>query len=78
MTVLLTTQYLDEADRLADQVAVLDGGRIVARGTPDELKARLGGGVRVRLQYADRAGYRPRWTRWTRWSPTHSRCGWSC
>jgi ABC-2 type transport system ATP-binding protein len=57
VTVLLTTQYLDEADRLADQVAVLDGGRIVARGTPDELKARLGGGVRVRLQYADRVTY---------------------
>jgi ABC-2 type transport system ATP-binding protein len=58
VTVLLTTQYLDEADRLADQVAVLDGGRIVARGTPDELKARLGGGVRVRLQYADQVAYR--------------------
>jgi len=57
VTVLLTTQYLDEADRLADQVAVLDGGRIVARGTPDELKARLGGGARLRLQYADRAAY---------------------
>ncbi len=57
VTVLLTTQYLDEADRLADQVAVLDAGKIVARGTPDELKARLGGGVRVRLQYEDRVSY---------------------
>jgi ABC-2 type transport system ATP-binding protein len=38
-TVLLTTQYLDEADRLADEVAILHGGRIVAHGTPAELKA---------------------------------------
>ncbi|WP_298455746.1 ABC transporter ATP-binding protein [uncultured Cellulomonas sp.] len=38
-TIVLTTQYLDEADRLADRVAVLDGGRIVAEGTPAELKA---------------------------------------
>ncbi|WNB85125.1 ATP-binding cassette domain-containing protein [Cellulomonas sp. ATA003] len=38
-TILLTTQYLEEADRLADRVAVLDGGRIVAEGTPAELKA---------------------------------------
>jgi ABC-2 type transport system ATP-binding protein len=38
-TILLTTQYLEEADRLADRVAVLDGGRIVAEGTPDELKS---------------------------------------
>jgi len=37
-TILLTTQYLEEADRLADRVAVLDGGRIVAEGTPTELK----------------------------------------
>ena len=37
-TVLLTTQYLDEADELADRIAVFDGGRIVAEGTPDELK----------------------------------------
>jgi ABC-2 type transport system ATP-binding protein len=44
-TVLLTTQYLEEADRLADRVAVLDGGRIVADGTAAELKARIGGEV---------------------------------
>ncbi|NEM92365.1 ATP-binding cassette domain-containing protein [Galbitalea soli] len=43
-TVLLTTQYLAEADELADQIALLDGGRIVASGTPDELKRRVPGG----------------------------------
>ncbi|SFS15289.1 ABC-2 type transport system ATP-binding protein [Microbacterium sp. cf046] len=42
-TVLLTTQYLEEADRLADRIAVIDGGRIAATGTPEELKGRLGG-----------------------------------
>jgi ABC-2 type transport system ATP-binding protein len=42
-TVLLTTQYLDEADQLASQIAVLDHGRVVAGGTPDELKSRIGG-----------------------------------
>jgi len=41
-TVLLTTQYLDEADQLADRVAVVNGGRVVTEGTPDELKSRLG------------------------------------
>jgi oleandomycin transport system ATP-binding protein len=44
-TVLLTTQYLEEADRLADDIAVLDRGRVVATGTPDELKRRVGGEV---------------------------------
>jgi ABC-2 type transport system ATP-binding protein len=42
-TVLLTTQYLEEADRLADTIAVIDAGRVIAKGSPDELKARLGG-----------------------------------
>lgn len=42
-SVLLTTQHLDEADRLAHMIAVIDGGRVIARGTPDELKARVGG-----------------------------------
>ena len=42
-TVLLTTQYLDEADKLADSIAVVDRGRVIARGTSDELKARMGG-----------------------------------
>ena len=49
VTILLTTQYLDEADELADQIAVLDRGRIVAEGTSDELKRRVPGG-HVRLQ----------------------------
>ncbi|MGH8903399.1 MAG: ATP-binding cassette domain-containing protein [Egibacteraceae bacterium] len=44
-TVLLTTQYLDEADQLADEIAVLDAGRIIARGTSDELKRQTGGQV---------------------------------
>ncbi len=42
-TVLLTTQYLEEADQLADQIAVIDQGLVIARGTSDELKAQMGG-----------------------------------
>jgi oleandomycin transport system ATP-binding protein len=42
-TVLLTTQYLDEADRLADEIAVIDHGRVIETGTPAELKAKVGG-----------------------------------
>ena len=42
-TVLLTTQYLDEADRLAERIAVIDQGLVIAEGTPDELKAQVGG-----------------------------------
>jgi ABC-2 type transport system ATP-binding protein len=42
-TVLLTTQYLEEADQLAGQIAVIDGGQVIARGTPDDLKTQVGG-----------------------------------
>ncbi|MHB1837693.1 MAG: ATP-binding cassette domain-containing protein [Solirubrobacteraceae bacterium] len=51
VTILLTTQALDEADELADRIAVLDHGRIVAEGSADELKRRVPGG-HVRLQFA--------------------------
>ncbi len=52
VTILLTTQYLEEADHLADRVAVLDGGRLVAQGTPDELKRRVPGG-HLQLRFPD-------------------------
>jgi ABC-2 type transport system ATP-binding protein len=52
VTILLTTQYLEEADQLADRIAVLDRGRIVAEGTPAELKRRIPG-AHIRLRFAD-------------------------
>ncbi|WP_031070014.1 ATP-binding cassette domain-containing protein [Streptomyces sp. NRRL WC-3742] len=57
VTIFLTTQYLDEADELADRIAVLDGGRIVAEGTAEELKRIVPGG-HIKLQFADEAQLR--------------------
>ncbi|MFJ4879163.1 ATP-binding cassette domain-containing protein [Streptomyces sp. NPDC088745] len=57
VTVFLTTQYLEEADELADRIAVLNGGRIVAEGTADELKRTVPGG-HVRIRFTDPAAYR--------------------
>jgi ABC-2 type transport system ATP-binding protein len=56
VTVLLTTQYLEEADRLADRIAVIDRGRVVAEGTAEELKRRVAD-HRVELVLADAGAY---------------------
>ena len=69
-TVLLTTQYLDEADRLADLIAVIDRGRVIAEGTPDELKDRVGG-ERLEVHLADAPRSRPP-------SASSRRCPTSC
>ncbi len=52
VTILLTTQYLEEADELADRIALLDGGHIVAEGSPEELKRLVPGG-HIRLRFGD-------------------------
>src|SRR6516165_5051404 len=52
VTIFLTTQYLEEADQLADQVALLDHGTLIAQGTPEELKRMIPGG-HIRLRFAD-------------------------
>ena len=52
VTILLTTQYLEEADRLAHRIAVLDRGRLIAEGSPDELKRMVPGG-HIRLEFSD-------------------------
>ncbi|PRY56188.1 ATP-binding cassette domain-containing protein [Glycomyces artemisiae] len=60
-TIFLTTQYLEEADELADRIAVLDGGRIVAEGTPEQLKRLIPGGhVGLRLHRADQVEHAAR------------------
>ncbi|HTZ24845.1 MAG TPA: ABC transporter, partial [Streptosporangiaceae bacterium] len=55
VTIFLTTQQLDEADELADRIAVLDHGKVVATGTPEELKRSIPG-AHVRLHFADATG----------------------
>ena len=54
VTIFLTTQYLEEADELADRIALLDGGRLIAEGTPGELKRQVPGG-HITLQFTDAA-----------------------
>lgn len=54
-TLLLTTQYMDEADRLADEIIVIDRGRAIAQGTPDELKKKIGGEL-IEVRLGDRSG----------------------
>jgi ABC-2 type transport system ATP-binding protein len=58
VTLLLTTQYLEEADELADTIAVVDHGKIIARGTADELKSQVGG-ERIEVVVRDRAAIEP-------------------
>ena len=57
VTIFLTTQYLEEADQLADRIALLDHGRLIAEGTAEELKRLIPGG-HIRLRFADTAGLR--------------------
>src|SRR5262249_12164462 len=68
-TVLLTTQYLEEADRVADTVVVVNRGRIIAEGTPIQLKARLGSTV-VEIRLADPADAQRAAARLQRSAPT--------
>ncbi|WP_194820135.1 ATP-binding cassette domain-containing protein [Nocardia sp. XZ_19_385] len=56
VTIFLTTQYLEEADRLADRIAVLYQGKLVAEGSPEELKRQVGGG-HITLRFADPRDY---------------------
>ena len=69
VTVLLTTQYLEEADQLADTIALLDHGQIVASGTADELKSSVGAEV-VQLRFGDTDSYDRALVSWTRSAAT--------
>jgi ABC-2 type transport system ATP-binding protein len=55
-TILLTTQYLDEADQLADRIVVIDGGRVIAEGTPSALKSKVGND-RLELRFFDHESF---------------------
>ena len=83
-TILLCTQYLDEADQLADGIAVIDHGKVIAEGTPGQLKASVGAGgaaraaARPRAAARGRAGARPRARARCTWSPTRRRCRRPC
>ncbi|MEV4947663.1 ATP-binding cassette domain-containing protein [Streptomyces sp. NPDC053755] len=68
VTVFLTTQYLEEADQLADRIAVLHDGTIAAHGTPDQLKRLIPGG-HVRLRFTDPTTYRTATTAFTHATP---------
>ena len=56
-TILLTTQYLDEADQLADRIVVIDGGKVIAEGTPSALKSKVGND-RLELTFHDDQSFR--------------------
>ena len=71
-TVFLTTQYLDEADKLADRVAILDRGRLVAEGSAQELKQRIPGG-RIDVRFADAEAQLVAGDAWDCRSPTRTR-----